>query len=102
MGIWPQNQKQTNEKKQKKISAEVQIEKIIGMLSRLTGSKRKESQISCKISKQIKSNFKNRIKMQQIDYEEDENLIHKRRRTEKTKIQIKSDMDTSRMPKQMI
>merc|ERR1712054_424395 len=92
--------KPNKRRKAKKTLAEVQIEKI-DMLSRLTGSKRKESQISCKISKQIKSKFKNGKKMQQIDYEEDENLIHKRRRTEKTKIQIKSDMDTSRMPKQM-
>merc|ERR1711987_17993 len=97
---WPQNQKTNKREKAKKISAEVQIEKIIGMLSRLTGSKRKESQISCKIAKRIKSNFKNSTKTHKIDYEEEENSIHKRR-TEKTKIQIRPDMKTSRMPHQM-
>merc|ERR1711976_853561 len=75
--------KPNKRRKAKKTLPEVQIEKIIDMLSRLPGSKRKESQISCKIPKQIKSKFKNGKKVQQIDYEEDENLIHKRRRTEK-------------------
>merc|ERR1711912_39799 len=92
--------KTNKRRKAKKICAEVQIEKIIGMLSRLPGSKRKESQISCKIPKPTKSSFKNSTKTHKIDYEEEENSIHKRR-TEKTKIQIRPDMKTSRMPHQM-